>query len=111
MAEKLTTTGQNQAKKKDPEEIPVLKYGPANNFTKFKEALLKKALLKKYKNIGKLIKLGKYYEPEDSDATDDDIVNDPMGKLHGGYEGILERIDVNAQQSPLVVCSHLTISK
>ena len=39
-------------KKKDPEEIPVLKYGPANNFTKFKEALSKKAL-KKYGNLGK----------------------------------------------------------
>jgi len=67
-----------QAKKKDPEEIPVLKYGPANNFTKFKEAVSKKAL-KEYGNLGKLIKLGKYYEPEEPDATDYDMVNDPMG--------------------------------
>ena len=36
--------GGQDSKKKDPEEIPVLKYGPANNFTKFKEALSKKAL-------------------------------------------------------------------
>mmetsp|Transcript_13264 Transcript_13264/g.19025 ORF Transcript_13264/g.19025 Transcript_13264/m.19025 type:complete len:209 (-) Transcript_13264:18-644(-) len=69
-----------QAKKKDPEEIPVLKYGPANNFTKFKEALSKKAL-KKYGNLGKLIKLGKYYEPEEPNIADYELdpVNDIMG--------------------------------
>jgi len=33
-----------ELKKKDPEEIPVLKYGPANNFSKFKEAVSKTAL-------------------------------------------------------------------
>ena len=58
----------SEYKKKDPEEIPILKYGPANNFTKFKEALYKTAL-KDYGNLGKLIKLGKYYEPEEPDNT------------------------------------------
>ncbi len=31
-------------KKKDPEAIPVLKYGPGNNFAKFKEEISKVAL-------------------------------------------------------------------
>ena len=51
-------------KKKDPEEIPVLKYEPANNFLKFKEAISKTAL-KNYGQLGKSIKLGKYYVPEE----------------------------------------------
>jgi len=41
-------------KKKDPEEIPVLKYGPANNFSKFKEAM-SNAALTEYGLLGKLI--------------------------------------------------------
>jgi hypothetical protein len=50
--------GQEQ-KKKDPQEIPILHYGPANNFAKFCEVLSKE-----YGNLGKLIKLGEYYERE-----------------------------------------------
>jgi hypothetical protein len=41
-------------KKKDPEAILVLKYGPGNNFAKFKEAFSKVAL-KEYGDLGKLI--------------------------------------------------------
>jgi hypothetical protein len=44
-----------EAKKKDPEEIPIQQYGPNNNFPKFKEAL-SKAALKNYGNQEKLIK-------------------------------------------------------
>ena len=73
-----------QTKKKYPEEIPVLKYRPANNFTKFKEALSKKAL-KKYGNLGKLIKLEKYYEPDEPDLMEYDMVNDPMGVNKANY--------------------------
>ena len=47
--------GRFDTKKKDPEEIPVLKYGPSNNFSKFKEAISKTAL-KNYGQLGKLIK-------------------------------------------------------
>jgi hypothetical protein len=36
--------GQQQPMKKDPEEIPILHFGPNNNFAKFKEALANKAL-------------------------------------------------------------------
>jgi len=71
-------------KKKDPEEIPVLKYGPANNFSKFKEAVSKTAL-KNYGQLGKLIKLGKYYVPEEPMSTDYDFVNDPMGMNKAAY--------------------------
>jgi len=39
--------------KKDPDAIPMLKYGPGNNFMKFKEALSKKAL-QEYGKVGRL---------------------------------------------------------
>jgi hypothetical protein len=42
---------QDNDRKKDPEPIPILRYGPSNNFLKFKEAILKKALLD-YGNLG-----------------------------------------------------------
>jgi hypothetical protein len=36
--------GREQAsKKKDPEQLPILTFGPNNNFAKFKEALAAKA--------------------------------------------------------------------
>jgi hypothetical protein len=38
-------------KKKDPEEIPILKYGPNKNFSKFKEAISRTAL-KDYERTG-----------------------------------------------------------
>jgi hypothetical protein len=47
-------------KKRDPDAVPILKYGPSNNFMIFKEALSKKALVE-FGNLGKLIKLG--YKP------------------------------------------------
>lgn len=49
--------------KRNPEEIPVLRYGAANNFHKFKEAL-SKAALREYGLVGKLIDLEKRYEPD-----------------------------------------------
>jgi hypothetical protein len=67
-----------EAKRKDPEEIPILKYGPNNNFPKFKEAI-SKAALKNYGNLGKLIKQGSYYTPEMPERKDYDFQNDPDG--------------------------------
>jgi hypothetical protein len=66
--------------KKDPQEIPILRYGPANNFAKFREAL-SKAAMKEYGNLGKLIKLGTYYEPKmpDCDLYALGSQNDPDG--------------------------------
>jgi hypothetical protein len=43
-----------ESKKKDPKTIPLLKYGPGNNFAKLKEAISKVAL-KEYGDLGKLI--------------------------------------------------------
>ena len=59
---------------------------PANNFTKFMEALSKMAL-KDYGNLGKLIKLGKYYEPEEPVSTNYNFVNDLMGIHMANYWG------------------------
>ena len=71
-------------KKNDPEEIPVLKYGPQNNFSKFKEAISKNAL-KSYGLLGKMIKTGKYYEPEESNSLDYDFVNDHLCANRSAY--------------------------
>jgi hypothetical protein len=66
-------------KKRDPEEIPVLRYGPANNFSKFKEAM-SKAALKNYGNLGWLIQLeGRFYQPTKPDHDDYNLANDPTG--------------------------------
>ena len=73
-----------EPKKKDPEAIPILKYGPSNNFTLFKEALAN-AAMKEYGNLGKLIKLGKYYEPEEPNIEDYDLDFDPHGMNKATY--------------------------
>ena len=48
--------------KKNPEEIPLLRFGNNNNFHKFREAL-SKAALREYGHLGKLIELEQYYSP------------------------------------------------
>jgi hypothetical protein len=59
--------------------IPILRFGPNNNFAKFKEALANKAL-HEYGDLGRLIELGEYYVPEPPDVTDYDLMNDPFGR-------------------------------
>jgi hypothetical protein len=61
-------------KKPDPDAVPMLKFGPANNFMRFKEALLKKAL-QKYGRLGKLINMGKFDNLEEPDPTFVDVSN------------------------------------
>jgi hypothetical protein len=72
-----------EEKKKDPDAIPILKYGPSNNFMRFKEALLKKALLE-FGNLGKLINQGFIVMPDLPDqetyGLDDDV--DGLNKLN-----------------------------
>ncbi len=70
---------QQEQKKKDPTEIPILRYGPNNNFSKFKEALSYQAL-KQFGDLGRLIELGEYYDPEPPDPDDYDFTlqGDPM---------------------------------
>jgi len=73
---------QDYDRRKEPESIPILRYGPSNNFMKFKEAISKKALLD-YGNLGKLIKQGYIVLPEQPDretyGLDDD--QDGLNKL------------------------------
>jgi hypothetical protein len=68
--------GKEQTKKKDPEEVPILTFGPNNNFAKFKEALASKAL-REYGDLGRLINSGTYYAAEPPEQEDYDPVNDP----------------------------------
>mmetsp|Transcript_10738 Transcript_10738/g.15502 ORF Transcript_10738/g.15502 Transcript_10738/m.15502 type:complete len:119 (-) Transcript_10738:1349-1705(-) len=71
--------GQTEGKKKDPEAIPVLKYGPSNNYTIFKEAL-SNAALKEYGTLGKLIKQGEEFEfPQEPNVDEYDLEDDPYG--------------------------------
>ena len=71
--------GQFETKKKDPRAIPVLRYGPANNFTVFREALAN-AALKEYGALGKLIKQGdEYKEPVEPDVADYNLEGDDSG--------------------------------
>jgi hypothetical protein len=55
-------------KKPDPDAVPILKFGPVNNFMRFKEALSKNAL-KKYGRLGKLINMGQFDNLEEPDST------------------------------------------
>jgi hypothetical protein len=63
-------------KKKDPTEIPILKYGPNNNFMRFKEAM-SFAALKEFGDLGRLIEQGTYYAGVPPVLTNFDFVNDP----------------------------------
>jgi hypothetical protein len=71
-----------EEKKKDPDVIPILKYGPSNNFMRFKEALSKKALLE-FGNLGKLINQGFIVMPDlpDRDTYRLDDNADGLNKL------------------------------
>jgi hypothetical protein len=64
-----------ETKKKDPDAVPILKYGPNNNFMRFREALSKKAL-EEYGTLGKLILKGKIEEPEELNRTLYDLDNE-----------------------------------
>jgi len=55
-------------KKPDLDAVPILKFGPGNNFMRFKEALSKK-VLEKYGRLGKLINMGKFDDLEEPDRT------------------------------------------
>jgi hypothetical protein len=64
-----------EQKKRDPDAVPILKYGPGNNFMRFKEALSKKTL-EDYGTLGKLIKQGKIEPLEEPDRSDIDITDE-----------------------------------
>jgi len=68
-----------QQKKKDPEEIPILRFGPNNYFAKLKEALANKAL-REYGELGRLIEAGEYFVPKPTNVMDYDLVNGGLNK-------------------------------
>ena len=61
------------------EDVPMLKFGPNNNFVMFTESL-STACLEKYGALGKLIKLEKYWEPPEV-KKEDFMEKDESGKL------------------------------
>jgi hypothetical protein len=66
-----------EEKKKDPNNIPILKYGPSNNLMRFKEALSKKALLE-FGNLGKLVNQGFIVMPDLPDRETYGLDDAPM---------------------------------
>ena len=58
--------------------VPVLRYGPDNNFAKFKEKL-SRAAIEKYGDLGRLVETGQYFEPTEPNIEDYDLDNDPHG--------------------------------
>ncbi len=68
---------EEEEKKKDPNNIPILKYGPSNNLMRFKEALSKKALLE-FGNLGKLVNQGFIVMPDLPDRETYGLDDAPM---------------------------------
>jgi hypothetical protein len=58
--------------------VPVLRYGPDNNFAKFKEKL-SRAAIEKYGDLGRLVETGEYFDPPEPNIEDYDLDNDPYG--------------------------------
>jgi hypothetical protein len=57
-----------ETKKKDPDAVPILKFGPNNHSMQLREVLFKKAL-EEYGLLGKLILKGKIEELEEPNRT------------------------------------------
>ena len=49
--------------------VPILRYGPKNNFLKFKDKL-RTACMKQYGDLGRLIELNDYYKPKEVDKSE-----------------------------------------
>jgi len=62
----------------DPQEVPMLRYGPANNWTLFQERMGKSAL-EKFGDLGRLIETEAYYDPPIVNRALYDLANDPDG--------------------------------
>ena len=59
-------------------EVPILKYGPNNNWLLFRERMIKNAL-ERYGDLGRLIEDERYFEPPPIDRSAYDLINDPDG--------------------------------
>lgn len=59
------------------EDVPMLRYGPNNNFVVFKERM-STACMEKYGQLGRLIKLEEYWEPEE--LNEDDYLVEEEGR-------------------------------
>jgi hypothetical protein len=100
--------------KKNPLDVPLLRFGGNNNFHKFREALSKSAL-KEYGHLGKLIELDKYYEPAIPKRADFNTLPDPddnkmlYQEALKGYTRV--KNDMLAQQPKLygMICQYLSV--
>lgn len=62
----------------NPDEVPVLRYGPSNNWILFRERVISNAL-DRFGDLGRVIEIEKYYYPPEVDDTKFDLTNDPNG--------------------------------
>jgi hypothetical protein len=72
------------------EAVPVLRFGPNNNYVTFKDKL-KTACLEKYGDLGRLIKDEEYYEPPEVDKTDFPNADSDIFEKQALIEAIKER--------------------
>lgn len=62
----------------NPDEVPVLRYGPSNNWIIFRERVISNAL-DRFGDLGRIIETEKYYNPPEVDENKYDLANDPSG--------------------------------
>lgn len=67
----------------------MLKYGPDNNFHKFKEKLVRVAM-KEYGDLGRLIETGEYYERPEINSDDYNLEDGPYGLNLKNYKEALK---------------------
>jgi hypothetical protein len=92
------------------EAVPMLKYGPYNNFIVFKERL-KTACMEKYGDLARLIELEMYWEPDPIDkdqdyptASSDEFVKAALIHAHQG-ESDYDREDESKPELPCMPTS------
>ena len=65
--------------------VPMLRYGPDNNFHKFKEKI-SRAAIEKFGDLGRLIETSEYHELPEVEEKDFDLDNDPRGVNLADYK-------------------------
>ena len=85
-------------KPKVPEQdVSLLTYGPHTNFFKFNEKL-SRSCLKEFGDLGRLVELEEYYEPEHIHEGNYDFTNDPHGLIMFDYKNKIKARNALVQE-------------
>jgi hypothetical protein len=69
--------------------VPTLRFGPDNNFSKFKEKLAR-AAMERYGDLSRLIETDEYFEPDKPNVDDYDLADDEYGINVAEYKDALK---------------------